>query len=157
MRSRSMTWWSKHRAALRLVLAKLAIRCRFVDRFGGPESPPLCQVNGSLLVAPSLRLPVPASPVPRLHRDRVVDHPLLIKTIRLVPIVALSDAELIVQCQIKQRQFCLVDLNRINVHRRTPCTSDRSLESAAASIKHADRLTLTIEVAQAGYVWPRWR
>src|ERR1700738_1368091 len=32
-----------------------------------------------------------------------------------------------------------------------------SLESAATNIKHADRLTLTIEDAQAGYVRPRWR
>ena len=34
----------------RFVLAKLAIRCRFVDRFVGPEPPPMCQANGSLLV-----------------------------------------------------------------------------------------------------------
>jgi hypothetical protein len=34
-----MTWLSNYSAALRLVLAKLAIRCRFVDRFGGSRVP----------------------------------------------------------------------------------------------------------------------
>jgi len=52
----------------RFVLAKLAICCRFVDRFVGPEPPPMCQANGSLLVTPPSLCRVPASPVPRLHR-----------------------------------------------------------------------------------------
>ncbi len=34
-----MTWWSEHSAAPRFVLAKLAIRCRFVDRFVGSRVP----------------------------------------------------------------------------------------------------------------------
>ena len=34
-----MTWWSEHSAVPRLVLAKLAIRCRFVDRFVGSRVP----------------------------------------------------------------------------------------------------------------------
>jgi hypothetical protein len=34
-----MTWWSEHSAVPRLVLAKLAIRCRFVDRFVGSRAP----------------------------------------------------------------------------------------------------------------------
>ena len=34
-----MTWWSEHSAAPRFVLAKLAIRCRFVDRFVGFRAP----------------------------------------------------------------------------------------------------------------------
>src|SRR5215475_3292787 len=63
-----MTWWSEYSAAPRFVLAKLAIRCRFVDRFVGPEPPPMCQANGSLLVTPPFPVPVPASPVPRLQR-----------------------------------------------------------------------------------------
>ena len=34
-----MTWWSEHSAVPRFVLAKLAIRCRFVDRFVGSSVP----------------------------------------------------------------------------------------------------------------------
>jgi hypothetical protein len=34
-----MTWWSEHSAVPRFVLAKLAIRCRFVDRFVGSRAP----------------------------------------------------------------------------------------------------------------------
>ena len=34
-----MTWWSEHSAVPRFVLAKLAIRCRFVDRFAGFRVP----------------------------------------------------------------------------------------------------------------------
>ena len=34
-----MTWWSEHSAVPRFVLAKLAIRCRFVDRFVGSRVP----------------------------------------------------------------------------------------------------------------------
>ena len=34
-----MTWWSEYSAVPRLVLAKLAIRCRFVDRFVGSRVP----------------------------------------------------------------------------------------------------------------------
>ena len=34
-----MTWWSEYSAAPRFVLAKLAIRCRFVDRFMGSSVP----------------------------------------------------------------------------------------------------------------------
>jgi hypothetical protein len=34
-----MTWWSEYSAAPRFVLAKLAIRCRFVDRFVGSRVP----------------------------------------------------------------------------------------------------------------------
>ena len=34
-----MTWWSEHSAVPRLILAKLAIRCRFVDRFVGSRVP----------------------------------------------------------------------------------------------------------------------
>ena len=34
-----MTWWSEYSAAPRFVLAKLAIRCRFVDRFAGFRVP----------------------------------------------------------------------------------------------------------------------
>ena len=34
-----MTWWSEHSAVPRLVLAKLAIRSRFVDRFVGSRAP----------------------------------------------------------------------------------------------------------------------
>ena len=34
-----MTWWSEHSAAPGFVLAKLAIRCRFVDRFVGFRAP----------------------------------------------------------------------------------------------------------------------
>src|SRR6516162_86678 len=63
-----MTWWSEHSATPRFVLAKLAIRCRFVDRFVGQG--PLPCVRSTVLYSwppPSLR-PVPASPVPRLPR-----------------------------------------------------------------------------------------
>jgi hypothetical protein len=34
-----MTWWSEYSAVPRFVLAKLAIRCRFVDRFAGFRVP----------------------------------------------------------------------------------------------------------------------
>jgi hypothetical protein len=34
-----MTWWSEYNAVPRFVLAKLAIRCRFVDRFVGSRVP----------------------------------------------------------------------------------------------------------------------
>ena len=34
-----MTWWSEYSAVPRFVLAKLAIRCRFVDRFVGSRAP----------------------------------------------------------------------------------------------------------------------
>jgi len=34
-----MTWWSEYSAAPRFVLARLAIRCRFVDRFVGFRAP----------------------------------------------------------------------------------------------------------------------
>jgi hypothetical protein len=34
-----MTWWSEHSAVPGFVLAKLAIRCRFVDRFAGFRAP----------------------------------------------------------------------------------------------------------------------
>src|ERR1700674_5309770 len=34
-----MTWWSEYSAVPRFVLAKLAIRCRFVDRFVGSRVP----------------------------------------------------------------------------------------------------------------------
>src|SRR6478736_5523847 len=34
-----MTWWSEHSAVPRFVLAKSAIRCRFVDRFVGFSAP----------------------------------------------------------------------------------------------------------------------
>ena len=34
-----MTWWSEYSAVPRFVLAKLAIRCRFVDRFVGFRVP----------------------------------------------------------------------------------------------------------------------
>jgi hypothetical protein len=34
-----MTWWSEYSAAPRFVLAKSAIRCRFVDRFVGFRAP----------------------------------------------------------------------------------------------------------------------
>jgi hypothetical protein len=34
-----MTWWSEHSAVPRFVLAKSAIRCRFVDRFVGFSVP----------------------------------------------------------------------------------------------------------------------
>ena len=34
-----MTWWSEYSAVPRFVLAKLAIRCRFVDRFVGSSVP----------------------------------------------------------------------------------------------------------------------
>ena len=34
-----MTWWSEHSAVPRFVLAKLAIRCRWVDRFVGSRVP----------------------------------------------------------------------------------------------------------------------
>jgi hypothetical protein len=36
-----MTWWSEHSAVPGFVLAKLAIRCRFVDRFVGSSVPSL--------------------------------------------------------------------------------------------------------------------
>src|SRR5215470_4588448 len=39
IQSRSMTWWSEYSAVPRFVLAKLAIRCRFVDRFVGFRVP----------------------------------------------------------------------------------------------------------------------
>jgi hypothetical protein len=64
-----MTWWSEHSAVPRFVLAELAIRCRFVDRFVGSRVP--SHVSGQRFSAqwrpPSLDR-VPASPVPRLHR-----------------------------------------------------------------------------------------
>ena len=34
-----MTWWSEYSAVPRFLLAKLAIRCRFVDRFVGSRVP----------------------------------------------------------------------------------------------------------------------
>ena len=65
-----MTWWSEHSAAPRFVLAKLAIRCRFVDRFVGSKVP--SPVSGQRLSS-SRRLPslarVPVSPVPCVHRS----------------------------------------------------------------------------------------
>src|SRR5205085_11436095 len=64
-----MTWWSEYNAVPRFVLAKLAIRCRFVDRFVGFRVP--SRVSGQRFsthgALPSLDR-VPASPVPRLHR-----------------------------------------------------------------------------------------
>jgi hypothetical protein len=64
-----MTWWSEQSAVPRFVLAKLAIRCRFVDRFVGSSVPLPC-VRSTVLSSwrpPSLRR-VPASPVPRPHQ-----------------------------------------------------------------------------------------
>ena len=64
-----MTWWSEYSAVPRFVLAELAIRCRFVDRFVGSRVP--SHVSGQRL-STQRRLPsldrVPVSPVPRLHR-----------------------------------------------------------------------------------------
>ena len=65
-----MTWWSEHSAAPRFVLAKLAIRCRFVDRFVGSRVPLPC-VRSTVLIPwrpPSLAR-VPVSPVPRGQRS----------------------------------------------------------------------------------------
>jgi hypothetical protein len=64
-----MTWWSEHSAAPRFVLAKLAIRCRFVDRFVGSRVP--SHVSGQRLFPwrpPSLAR-VLVSPVPRGQRS----------------------------------------------------------------------------------------
>ena len=57
-----MTWWSEYSAVLRFVLAKLAIRYRFVDRFVGSRVPSVCQVNGSLLMTPSFPPSGPGEP-----------------------------------------------------------------------------------------------
>jgi hypothetical protein len=87
-----MTWWSEHSAAPRFVLAKLAIRCRFVDRFVGFRAPSHVSdqrfsTRGALLPSAgsrqarfpvflgtmkALRLPAHANPLPydfgyRLH------------------------------------------------------------------------------------------
>ena len=87
-----MTWWSEHSAARRFVLAKLAIRCRFVNRFVGSRVPSHVSdqrfsTRGALLPSAgsrqaqfpvflgtmkALRLPARANPVPygfgyRLH------------------------------------------------------------------------------------------
>ena len=65
-----MTWWSEHSAAPRFVLAKLAIRCRFVDRFVGSRVP--SHVSGQRFSSRGAPLPlarVPVSPVPRGQRS----------------------------------------------------------------------------------------
>jgi hypothetical protein len=87
-----MTWWSEHSATPRFVLAKLAIRCWFVDRFVGFRAPSHVSdqrfsTRGALLPSAgsrqarfpvflgtmkALRLPAHANPLPydfgyRLH------------------------------------------------------------------------------------------
>jgi hypothetical protein len=57
--------------------------------------------------------------------------------------MALPGTHPIVQCQMKQRQYCLVDLVGIKVHDEFPSRSDRSSVSATNTVKHGDRLTLT--------------
>jgi hypothetical protein len=47
IQSKSMTWWSEQSAVPGFVLAKLAIRCRFVDRFVGSRVP--SRVSGQRL------------------------------------------------------------------------------------------------------------
>src|SRR5258708_16274739 len=64
-----MTWWSEYSAVPRFVLAKLAIRCRFVDRFAGSRVP--SRVSGQRFSTHDTFLPSVGSrrsPVPRLHR-----------------------------------------------------------------------------------------
>jgi len=68
----------------------------------------------------------------------------LIQTIQRAPIVPLPGTELVVQSQIKQCHYCLVDLVSINVHRPTPGLPNQSSEPTATHVKHADRLTLTL-------------
>ena len=85
-----MTWWSEQSAVPRFVLAKLAIRCRFVDRFVGSSVPSHVSgqrfsPRGALLPSAgsrrarfpvlistmkALRLPARASPVAYLFRFR---------------------------------------------------------------------------------------
>src|ERR1700739_3889548 len=50
-----MTWWSEYSAVPRFVLAKLAIRCRFVDRFVGSRVP--SRVSGQRFSAHGTFLP----------------------------------------------------------------------------------------------------
>ena len=50
-----MTWWSEYSAVPRFVLAKLAIRCRFVDRFVGFRVP--SRVSGQLFSTHDTFLP----------------------------------------------------------------------------------------------------
>src|ERR1700740_3637682 len=50
-----MTWWSECSAVPRFVLAKLAIRCRFVDRFVGSRVP--SRVSGQRFSAHGTFLP----------------------------------------------------------------------------------------------------
>src|SRR5205823_5482979 len=65
IQSSSMTWWSAYSAVPRFVLAKLAIRCRFVDRFLGLRVPSRVSVQRfsthdtvlSALVSPRARSP----------------------------------------------------------------------------------------------------
>ena len=101
-----MTWWSEHSAAPRFVLAKLAIRCRFVCRFVGSRVPshvsgqrfssrgaPLPSrgsrrarfpaVSGTIK---ALRLPACASPVAYLFRFRGPrDPPLFVLALAALP------------------------------------------------------------------------
>src|SRR5208337_2777670 len=55
IQSRSMTWWSEHSAVPRFVLATLAIRCRFVDRFVGFRAP--SHVSGQRFSTHGVSLP----------------------------------------------------------------------------------------------------
>ena len=50
-----MTWWSEHSAVPGFVLAKSAIRCRFVDRFVGSSVP--SHVSGQRFSARGTPLP----------------------------------------------------------------------------------------------------
>ena len=50
-----MTWWSEHSAVPRFVLARSAIRCRFVDRFVGSRVP--SHVSGQRFSTHGVSLP----------------------------------------------------------------------------------------------------
>ena len=101
-----MTWWSEHSAVPRFVLAELAIRCRFVDRFVGSRVPshvsgqrfssrgaPLPSVGSRWVRFPdvngtmkALRLPAHAFPVAYLFRFRGPrDPPLFVLALAALP------------------------------------------------------------------------
>jgi hypothetical protein len=63
-----MTWWREHSAAPGFVLAKLAIRCLFVDKFVGSRAP--SSVSGQRVSTHDASLPSAGS---RRARFPVVD------------------------------------------------------------------------------------
>jgi len=100
-----MTWWSEHSAVPRFVLAKLAIRCRFVDRFVGFRVP--SRVSGQRFSTHDASLPSIGS-----RRARFPDFIGNMKALRLparatlVPYVFGSRPHALLLCSCSPKRSC---------------------------------------------------